>query len=229
MPHNAVLSAVVDVVAPHDVPADRLLGPAVTDCAEHDFLLNLVAGLAAETRGFVVAGGAILAKADAGAEGIVDIVVFDNPALGPVGAEQTFLIAGGRGPAAGSLRHFETAHGQVVHAGTFRVEAGFAHIDFGQVLVGVHVVEVRPDFSGAVRPLPYLRMPLPDGLARIIDGLSDGYPVWPIAKGTRLGGDDRVHTGCLVHGRAVEIHLAEAHRPVVGPPASRRAGAWRKD
>lgn len=144
-----------------------------------------------------------------------------------MGAEQTFLIAGGRGPAAGSLRHFETAHGQVVHAGTFRVEAGFAHIDFGQVLVGVHVVEVRPDFSGAVRPLPYLRMPLPDGLARIIDGLSDGYPVWPIAKGTRLGGDDRVHTGCLVHGRAVEIHLcrgSSSSRWAVQPVAAQGLG-----
>ena len=66
--------------------------------AEHRFHLVLVARFLAVPHREVVPGGRLLANADGAALGVVQDVVFNDPALAPVRAEHPWLIRRRRGP-----------------------------------------------------------------------------------------------------------------------------------
>src|SRR5215217_910448 len=114
VPHDAVLAAVVDRVAADDVRPDVLLVPADVAGREHGLELVLVAGLVAARCREVMPGGRLLADGDGRALGVVDDVVLDDPALGPVGADETGLVRGGRGPGARRLRQLKATDGDEV-------------------------------------------------------------------------------------------------------------------
>src|SRR5664280_3818300 len=66
----------------------------------------------------IVAGLAILAQADARAFGVADDVVLDDPALAPVGADESDLLGGRGRPLGSGLAHVKTAHRNIVAAPT---------------------------------------------------------------------------------------------------------------
>ena len=99
------------MVVAHHVASDILLRPAVfqstLDCLDvaRGGVLRLVVPLIA-----------VLAERDPHTRRIADIVVFDDPSLAPVGADQADLLGGGRRPGCGGVHHHEAAHGDVVNA-----------------------------------------------------------------------------------------------------------------
>ncbi len=145
VPDDAVLPAVDDRVATHDVRADVLAVPPDLPGGEDGLELVLVAGLVPARRGPVVPGRRLLAERDRRALGVVDEVVLDDPSLRPVGPDQTRLVRRRRRPRRGGVRHLEPAHGDVVEVVLGGVEDRAAHVDLDELAVGVGALEVGPD------------------------------------------------------------------------------------
>ena len=157
--------------------ADFLLAPTDFPCAEHRFQLVLVTRFASAQGKRVVPGGRLFAEADAAALGVVNDVVFNDPALAPVRAQKARLVGGRRGPRGSGLRHFKTADGDVVHPHLIRVEAALAHVDFHALLVRIRALEVRVD--GGVLLIAFAA-PLVNGLLRVQPHiLRQNQPVTP--------------------------------------------------
>ena len=110
---DAGLLAVRDGVVADDVVADVLPGPG--DRMRMGALDGLDVALGGVGRGVVVLV-AVFAEGDAGADGVADDVVLDDPALAPVGADQADLLGGRRRPGRGGVAQGEAAHGDVVAA-----------------------------------------------------------------------------------------------------------------
>src|SRR3954470_7129687 len=133
VPDDAVLAAVVDGVAADHVRSDVFGVPSDVAGREHGLELVLVPRLVATSGRVVVPGGRLLPDRDRRALRVVDDVVLDDPALRPVGADQAWLVGGGRGPGAGRLRQLEAAHGDVVQVVLARVEHGAPDVDLDQL------------------------------------------------------------------------------------------------
>src|SRR5581483_3209589 len=114
-------------------------------------------------------GRGLLADRDRRALRVVDDVVLDDPTLGPVGADQTWLIRGGRRPRAGSVREFETADGDEVAVVLGRVEDRASDVDLDELGVRVSALEVRPDARRIVADLGVPDMPRLLGVPHAID------------------------------------------------------------
>src|SRR6185312_15992014 len=145
---DALRVAVADVVAGHlaegtteaadDAGLATVVYPIVADDVGADVLFRPAPGLErVGDREVVAIGGAtlaiefvgVLAERDAGTTRIADLVVLDDPALVPVGADETALAHGGCGPVRRGIAQFEAGKGDVVDAGLFRCEDGGAHAD----------------------------------------------------------------------------------------------------
>ena len=156
VPHDAVLSAVVDLIPPHDVRADLFFAPADRERLEHRFQLVLVARLSAPFGEVVVARRLLFAQTDAAALGVVDDIVFDHPALAPVGADDAPLLGRGRRPGRCRLRHLKAADGDVVYPRPLGEEACLAHVELDEGGVGVGTLEV-----GVQHRLLFARLRIP--------------------------------------------------------------------
>ena len=96
-----------------------------------------------------------LADGDRRALRVVDAVVLDDPALGPVRADQAGLVGGRRRPRGGGLGELEPADGDVVEVVLGRVEDRAADVDLDDVRrsgsapwkLAQIVVCVVPDFG----------------------------------------------------------------------------------
>ena len=202
---DAVLAAVVDGVAADDVGADVLAVPADLAGGEHRLELVLVAGLVAAHGGEVVTGGDLLADGDRRALRVVDDVVLDDPALGPVRTDQTGLVGGRRRPRGRGLGELEPADGDVVEVMLGRVEDRAADVDLDEFGVRVRAAEVGPD-----RRLVRADLGVPDqlGLLGVADPVDDSGPVVD-----RLGAQRRIRHlvdgGDLVEAGPVEVDLAQ--------------------
>ena len=130
---DARLPAMLDVVVPDQVVADV---PALPS----EFFHRDGNG-AAIVLG-VVELIAVLSERHARAGGVLDRVVFDDPTLGPVGADEADLLGGRRGPRRGSLLECEAAHGDEIPPGLARVEHRLPHIDFDLLFVRIHSFEL---------------------------------------------------------------------------------------
>ena len=108
----------------------------------------------------VVLGVAVLAQADAAALAAPDRAVLDDPALGPVRADQAVLIRRRRGPGGGALVDVKAGDGDVVQAVLVRHEAVAPHEDFDLLGIGVQLVEVGVQHGLAA---VLLGVPLPGG------------------------------------------------------------------
>src|SRR5215218_8622237 len=84
--------------------------PADLPGGEDRLELVLVARLVKSQRRVVVARGDFLADRDGRALRVMDDVVFDDPALGPVRPDQTRLVGCRRGPGPGSWPKWWSAH-----------------------------------------------------------------------------------------------------------------------
>src|SRR6185437_7142581 len=145
---DALRVAVADVVAGHlaegtteaadDAGLATVVYPIVADDVGADVLFRPAPGLErVGDREVVAIGGAtlaiefvgVLAERDAGTTRIADLVVLDDPALVPVGADETALAHGGCGPVRRGIAQFEAGKGDVVDAGLFRCEDGGAYAD----------------------------------------------------------------------------------------------------
>ena len=173
MAHHAVLSAIVNLVVTDDMGSDFFLAPANLQGAEHGLHLILIAGLAVPSGAQVMSCGGFLADTDAAALGIVDNIVFNDPALAPVSSKKAGLIRRRRRPGAGGLFHFKAAYRNIVHPRLFRVKAAFPHIDFHQLPVGIRALEISVN-CGIF--LIYLRIPLVNGILRMQDRLRPFCP-----------------------------------------------------
>src|SRR5829696_2402880 len=142
---DAVLAAVVDGVAADDVGSDVVTVPADLPGGEDRLELVLVARLVKSQRRVVVACRNLLADRDGRALRVVDDVVLDDPALGPVWPDQAGLVGRRRGPGAGGLGEFKPANGDVVEVVLDRVKNGAPYVDLYELLVRVHSLEVGPD------------------------------------------------------------------------------------
>src|ERR1039457_246113 len=146
----------------------------------------------------IVAGLAVLAQADAHAFGVADDVVLDDPALAPVGADESDLLGGRGRPLGSGLAHVKTAHRNIVTARLVRVEATVAHVDLHQFPVRVLVVEVGVDVGILVvafgEPSPWGTLAIPE-------------------VGRRLRIQHTLQEVRLPQGFAVEIDLASVVRP----------------
>src|SRR5512133_2094279 len=103
--------------------------PADLPGGEHRLELILVARLVKSQRRIVVARGDLLADRDGRALRVVDGVVLDDPALGPVRPDQPGLVGGRRGPRGGGLSELKPAHGDVVEVALDRVEDRAPYVD----------------------------------------------------------------------------------------------------
>ena len=88
---------------------------------------------------------AVLPERDAGASGVLDRVVFDDPTLGPVCADEADLLGSRGSPRRGSLLEREAAHGDVIPPGLARVEHRLPHIDFDLFFVRIDSLELGHD------------------------------------------------------------------------------------
>ena len=161
---DARLPAMLDVVVADQVVADV---PALPT----EFLHSDGNG-AAIVLG-VVELVAVLPERDARASGVLDRVVFDDPTLGPVCADETDLLGGRRSPRRGSLLECEASHGDVIPPDLARVEHRLPHIDFDLLLVRIHALELGHDGCVFVIHLgePKTRRAFLHGLLRV--GLED--------------------------------------------------------
>ncbi|OPZ98342.1 MAG: hypothetical protein BWY71_01297 [Planctomycetes bacterium ADurb.Bin412] len=149
--HQAGLFAVGNVIVADDMMADVVLRPAPFQSPLNRFDIAL-----RRVRRGIVELVPMLAERDAGADRVSDVVVFDDPALAPVGADQADLLRRGRRPGGGGVPHRKAAYGEVIDAGFFRIEHGAANVHFHLSLVGIDILELRP--QGGIRVI-HLRKP----------------------------------------------------------------------
>ena len=189
MAHDTGLAAVVNMAPADDVMADVLFGPAL-DLSQADALpLGLGAVLILFVEPLVVVLRLIVfAQGDAGALGVADLAVLDDPALGPVRTDHSLLIGGGRRPLGGGLADDEPGEGDVVHPGLTGVEAVAPHVDLHILPVGVRSLEVGVQ-HGIV--LLLAGVPAVDGEVRV-----PGSPVY-------LGMEHTLQALGLIQGLAV--------------------------
>ena len=91
VPHNCILSAIVDHIVPNNMRSDLLLIPSCTDPTEHRFHLILIARCFSGFGKFVISCGDFLSQAYRTAFGMVNMVVLNDPALAPMAAQQPQL------------------------------------------------------------------------------------------------------------------------------------------
>src|SRR5699024_568973 len=116
MSYNAGLAAVVDITSPDNVRADILFGPSFSLSLADAVTLCLGSVLKFPGKPFVVIVWlSVFSKGNAGAFGVRYFAVFDDPALGPVRADHTFLIGGGRGPLGSGLGNCKAGQSDVAH------------------------------------------------------------------------------------------------------------------
>ena len=115
-----------------------------------------------------------LAERDSRAFRIVDNVVLDDPALGPVWADEAGLFSCRGGPWGSRLRQLEAAHSDVVDMVLGGVKHRPAHIDFNKLGVGVGPLEVGPD---SCRILTDLCVPDETGLVGVAHPVGNARPV----------------------------------------------------
>ena len=166
MSDDGILAALVDVVIAYDMTADQPLFPTDATGLEHSLQLVLVAGLAFGFRPLVVAGRDFLAQRHRREFGVMQYVVFDNPAIRPVRTDHAPLLRGRRRPITGGLRHFKTAHSDVVDMVAGREEARTTNADFHQFRIRIGTLEICPDRCGAGM-LVHFGMPHITGTVRI--------------------------------------------------------------
>ena len=148
MAHDSVLPAVVNDIAPNDMGTDPLLSPSYIPGPEHRFHLILVARLSMVFRKFIIARASLFADADTAAFGIVDIIIFDDPALTPVRPQQPLLHGGGRRPGCGGMHHLKSPDCDVIQPCFLREKAGFPYIDFHLFLIWIRSLEIGIDRGG---------------------------------------------------------------------------------
>src|ERR1035441_5767261 len=124
--HNPGLLTVEDDVVAYGVGPDLFSRPAGFERTHNDFVVMRGAILPRIVDPDIVAGLAVLAQADAHAFGVADDVVLDDPALAPVGADESDLLGGRGRPLGSGLAHVKTAHRNIVAARLVRVEATVA-------------------------------------------------------------------------------------------------------
>ena len=220
VPHHGVLATVVNVVATHHVRADEVLRPPDVEGGVDGLELVLVAGLVQTLRGPVVPGGVLLAQRDRRALGVVDVAVLNDPALGPVRADQTRLVRRRRSPRGGRLGQLQATHGDVVDVVDRGVEDAAAHVDLHELLARVRAPEVRPDRR---RLICHLSEPDVGSLVRLAHRLGHAGPA-VVVLGAAFGGIHLLTAGDLVEALAVEVDLAQVlarsgSRGVDGPVA----------
>ncbi len=169
---DARLLAMRDVVVAHDVVADVVLGPAVFQGP----LDGLDVAFGRVLRG-VVPLVAVLSQRDADASRVADVVVLDDPAFAPVGADQADLFGGGRGPGRGGVHHREAAHGDVIDARLVGIEHGLADVDFDLSLIRIDVLELRPDRGAVLIHLGKPQRRVAGGLEHLVQFGRFGQPV----------------------------------------------------
>ena len=211
--HDAILAAVVDLVVAHDVAADLLPAPTGLQTEEHAFHLILIARLAVKAAVQVMAGGCFLAQADGRALGIMQVVVLDDPPLGPVHAQHADLICRGRREGTGCLAHLKATDGDVVPADLLGVEATGTHVDLHQLRIGIRALEVGIQHR---RIFAHLGIPLIDGILQVIDRLRLCLAAKLVAGETHRRYSHLLHRPRLVHGLSVQVHIAQMHRVLPG-------------
>src|SRR5699024_3872897 len=194
--------------------------------SEHRLQLVLVAGLVAACGGEVVPGAGCFAHGDAGTGGVMDDVVLDHRALGPVRADEAGLVRGRRCPRGGGVRQLETAHGDVVQVLLGGVEHRLPGGDLHELGPRVRTEEVRPDGGGL---LAHLGVPHRPGPVRVRYRL---LRLGPTVDGGGPGGRTahRGPVGRLVQAASVEVHLAEVPPLAAGgrdEPVPRHGGRER--
>ncbi|SCM77711.1 hypothetical protein KL86PLE_60026 [uncultured Pleomorphomonas sp.] len=135
----------------------------------------------------------------------MDDVVLDDPALRPVGADQSGLVGGRRRPRRGGMRQLEAANGDVVEVMLDGVEDRAAHVDLDQLGIRVRTLEIGPDGRRVFADLG-----IPDGTrpVGVLDRLGGAGPaVHLLAARRRLKHGGKVRR--LVEAASVEIDLAE--------------------
>ena len=147
-----------------------------------------------------MACGGLLANADAAAFRIMYHIVFNDPALAPVSTQKARLVSSRRCPGAGSLCHLKAAHGDIIHASFFRVEAALTHIDLGQLFVGISSLEIGVNICIF---MVCLSIPLINGPLFIFDGFRVFGPRRVVSLCADLGISHLIQGFCFVERFAV--------------------------
>ena len=87
----------------------------------------------------------MLSERDAGAGGVLDRIVLNDPTLRPVCADETDLLGSRGSPRRGSLLEREAAHSDEIPPRLAWIEHRLTHIDFDLLLVRIHALELGHD------------------------------------------------------------------------------------
>ena len=143
MSDNAVLTAIVNDVVTDNMRTDGFAAPSHTLCGKHGFELILISRFSVIAVIKIVARGKLLANAHGTAAGVMENIVFDDPAFGPMRTEDSRLFRGGGRPGRCALRHFKTADGDIIQSCFFRIETAFAYVDFYKRFIGIRILEIH--------------------------------------------------------------------------------------
>ena len=191
---DSSLFTMVNIAAADDVAAHLLLQPSVILTAADSIPLHL--GGAFQMlfcKVVVIVRIQIFSQRNTGTFAVADFTVFDDPAFGPVRADHTVLVSGGRRPGGGRLGDEKSADGYVTDAGPGGHETFPADIDLHLLLIGIFPLEIGVD----------------DGLAAFLAGipLEDGSLRLPRAV-VDLAADTLLQRVRLIQHPVVEVHCA---------------------
>ena len=159
MPHNAVLSAVINYIITDNMGADPLFAPSDLPAQEYRFHLILIPRLFVEPGAEIISGRSFFSQADGTAFGVMKNIIFYYPAFAPVGSCHAWLICCGRCPGACRLGNFKSPQSNIVDACFIWIKTAFSDVNFRQFFIGVFPLEICIDhrllFSHLCIPLVY--------------------------------------------------------------------------
>ena len=201
MSHDPGLATVVDMTASDDMASHRLLRPTLV-LRLHDivtFGLRAVLGIAGRPL-IVIVGLQVFPEGDAGASGIGDFTILNDPALGPVRSDHAVLICRGRRPLGRCLLDGKPGKCDITPSFRRRIKAVASHIKFNIFRVGIFPAEIGVDHR-LFFFLILLGIPFEDRPFVRFPGLFE-----------RLRIQDLLQRQHLIHGNPVQIYLTGMHR-----------------
>ena len=212
VPDYAGLAAVMDMAAPHDMRTDVLLVPTFVTRLQDAVTLGLCTILVFPFQPLVVVVGLqIFAERNAGAFGLVDFAVLDDPAFGPVRTDHAVLISGRRRPLCRGFAYGKTGQRDISDSFGRRQETVLPYRDFNILRVRVEALKIREN-QGFILLFVLLGIPAVQGKFRF-PGAGKRFRIFHLIEGSNL-----------VHGLVIQVYFSGMGKDHAVEPVARDPG-----